>query len=132
MTRGLAGLLTLFILSSSCSRPHPLAEWSPDAFAPETPDRTWSTAWWPEGTGDSPPVPAAPQPVFDLEYIESPLTLASTLDIALSANPDTRVAWANARAAAAEFGVKCIYLGILGILTWLFLGVTWIGLKRIK
>tara|TARA_B100002051_G_scaffold235767_1_gene236419 strand:- start:454 stop:1932 length:1479 start_codon:yes stop_codon:yes gene_type:complete len=106
MTRGLAGLLTLFILSSSCSRPHPLAEWSPDAFAPETPDRTWSTAWWPEGTGDSPPVPAAPQPVFDLEYIEAPLTLASTLDIALSANPDTRVAWANARAAAAEFGVS--------------------------
>ena len=106
MIRALACLLTLPILLSSCGRPHPLAEWSPDAFAPTTPDRTWSTTWWPSGTGDTPVVPAAPQPVIELDYVDGPLTLASTLDIALTANPDTRVAWANARAAAAEYGVS--------------------------
>lgn len=101
-----AFLLPLLILISSCGRPHPLAEWSPDEFAPATPDRTWSTTWWPSGTGETPTVPAAPQPVFELDHVDEPLTLASTLDIALAANPDTRVAWANARAAAAEFGVS--------------------------
>lgn len=99
-------LLVFLGLSSGCGRPHPLAEWSPDDFAPATPDQTWSTAWWPSGTGLKTVVPAAPQPSTALIDVDQSLTLASVLDVALAANPDTRMAWADARAAAAEFGIS--------------------------
>ncbi|MCH2143332.1 MAG: TolC family protein [Phycisphaerales bacterium] len=106
MMQRIACLLMLPSLISACGRPHPLAEWSPDDFAPATPDRTWSTTWWPSGTGQMPAVPAAPQQNVALIDVDGSLTLASTLDIALAANPDTRIAWADARAAAAEFGIS--------------------------
>ena len=106
MNRPLACLLPLVILLPSCGRPHPLAEWSPDEFAPATPDRSWSTTWWPSGTSDPAAIPAMPPPVVQLDDLDGPLGLASTLDLALEINPETREAWANARAAAAQYGVS--------------------------
>ena len=47
-----------------------------------------------------------PLPVAQLDDVDGPLGLASTLDLALEINPDTRVAWAKARAAAAQYGVS--------------------------
>lgn len=106
MNRSLGCLLPLLFFLPSCGRPQPLAEWSPDEFAPASADRTWSTTWWPTGTSDSPAIPATPLPVAQLDHLDGPLGLASTLDLALEINPDTRVAWANARAAAAQYGVS--------------------------
>ncbi|MEE2907916.1 MAG: TolC family protein [Planctomycetota bacterium] len=106
MLRLLACLLVPLMLFSACGRSHPLAEWSPDEFAPESPDRTWSTTWWPGGTGETAPMAATPPPIIELDIVESPLNLASALDLALSVNPDTRMAWADARAAAAEYGIS--------------------------
>ena len=47
-----------------------------------------------------------PPAMFEKDILESPLSLSSSLDVALNANPQTRVAWANARAAAAEYGIS--------------------------
>ena len=38
--------ITLLAIAG-CSRPHPLAEWDPDAYAPENPTTSWSADWWP-------------------------------------------------------------------------------------
>ena len=91
---------------SSCGRPHPLAEWEPDEFAPASPQRTWSAKWWPDGGGETPEMQTIPPAMFEKDILESPLSLSSSLDVALNANPQTRVAWANARAAAAEYGIS--------------------------
>ncbi len=99
-------ILALLAIMPACGRPHPLAEWEPDEFAPGTPERTWSANWWPSGGGETPAMQASPPVMFEDDILESPLDLSSSLDVALSANPETRVAWANARAAAAEYGIS--------------------------
>ena len=106
MKAALCPLIFLLVLLPACYRPHPLAEWDPDEFAPVTPERTWSANWWPEGGGQTPEMQAAPPVMIEDDIVESPLDLASALDVSLSANPETRVAWANARAAAAEYGIS--------------------------
>lgn len=94
--------MALLGLLAGCSRPHPLAEWEPDQFAPATAAETWSTDWW--------PATASPAPRRAPERVEIPigntLSLAASVDLALQVNPETRVAWADARAAAAEYGIS--------------------------
>ncbi len=63
-----------------------------------------STAWTPppqEQRRDTTTVPAVP---LDLEQRIKRLTLAEVVDLGLRNNPQTRVSWANARAAAAAYG----------------------------
>ena len=99
-------ILAVLTFMPACGRSHPLAEWEPDEFAPGTPERTWSANWWPEGGGETPTMQAAPPVMLEDDILKSPLNLSSSLDVALTANPETRVAWANARAAAAEYGIS--------------------------
>ena len=94
--------MVFFALLAGCSRPHPLAEWEPDKFAPASPTESWSTDWW--------PATDSPAPARTMEAINIPigntLSLAGSVDVALQANPETRLAWADARAAAAEYGIS--------------------------
>src|SRR6267142_5449203 len=63
-----------------------------------------STAWTPprkEHRRDTTVVPAVPP---DLEQRIQRLTLAEVVDLGLRNNPQTRISWANARAAADAYG----------------------------
>lgn len=51
-------------------------------------------------------LPASPKPVVEIPNPERPLTLAELTDLALRNNPQTRTAWASARAAAAQVGIE--------------------------
>jgi outer membrane protein TolC len=82
--------------------PDPRPAWNPERLAPAAADRTWN-----------PPEPAATYraspdawrdgvsvvPVSDTTY-----DLPAVVDMALQNNPDTRVAWEAARAAAGRYG----------------------------
>jgi hypothetical protein len=66
--------------------------------APISPDHPWNGA---TGMRSSPPRPApnlAPNPL-------KPYTLAELIDLAEQHNPETRVAWENAKARAADLGI---------------------------
>ena len=103
-----AGLTVLSTtLLCACGRPHPLAEWNPDAYAPATATGTWSADWWDTATrGTANAVATMPtrRPVVDLP--DQDVSLVGAVDIALHTTPETRVAWADARAAAAMYGVS--------------------------
>ena len=63
-----------------------------------------NAAWEPparEARADTAPPPAVPA---DLEQRLQRLSLAEVVDLGLRNNPETRVSWANARAAAAAYG----------------------------
>jgi len=98
--------LTPMLVLSACGRPHPLAEWDPDAFAPPSPSESWSTSWWPDGFNEPAPMTAATLRPLDVELPTRSLPVAAAVDLALRVNPDTRGAWADARAAAAEYGIS--------------------------
>ena len=51
-------------------------------------------------------LPASARPVVEIPNPERPLTLAELTDLALRNNPQTRSAWAAARAAAAQVGIE--------------------------
>jgi outer membrane protein TolC len=51
-------------------------------------------------------LPASAKPTIEIPNPERPLTLAELTDLALRNNPQTRTAWASARAAAAQVGIE--------------------------
>ena len=111
----ISSLLAATSILSCCGRPHPLAEWEPDEFAPGTPTTTWSAEWWPpaqkidddrataEAIALDPSLP--PAVLRELGPLPERADLAGAIDLALMSNPDTRIAWATARAKAAEYGM---------------------------
>lgn len=112
----ISSLLAAIIALASCGRPHPLAEWDPDAFAPGSPTGTWSAKWWPaadevdanrEHAKAAALDPSLPPTVLrDMGPLPETTGLAGAIDLALLRNPETRIAWANARARAAEYGMS--------------------------
>jgi TolC family type I secretion outer membrane protein len=95
-------LLSLFACAAFEDRP----EWNPDAFAPPAHDRAWAP---------SPALAAATgaadrgsraraQASEALAATPAPAGLADLIDLALRENPETRAAWAQAKARAAELG----------------------------
>jgi len=112
--RPAAILATLSILASGAcagagSGPSPLArlrelpEWNPDVGAPPTSQHSWKPSSGSPATRPSADASdrIAPPSEFDAEIEHS---LADLVDLALRTNPDTRVAWESARAAAAQHG----------------------------
>lgn len=107
--------ITLLAIAG-CSRPHPLAEWDPDAYAPENPTTSWSADWWPaardqdaarELAADRALDPNQPETILrELGPLPGSTDLAGAVDIALLRNPQTRIAWAAAKARAAEFAMS--------------------------
>jgi outer membrane protein len=81
-------------------------EIAPNHYAPATADHLWSPA--PKYAGDYvvPQAERAPQqvPTSPPEASHASLSLARLVNVALTNNPDTRVAWQRARAAAAAYG----------------------------
>lgn len=51
-------------------------------------------------------LPSSPSQTVEIPHPERPLTLAEFTDLALRNNPQTRVSWAAARAAAAQVGIE--------------------------
>ena len=116
MSRALTISGLSLLLLGACSRPHPLAEWDPDAYAPGTPTASWSADWWPtartqaesrqaaEARAMDPALP--PTIVRDLGPLPERADLAEAVDIALLRNPETRIAWGQARVKAAEYAMS--------------------------
>lgn len=57
-------------------------------------------------------LPSSVRPVVEIPHPERPLTLAELSDLALRNNAQTRVAWAAARAAAAQVGIELADYGL--------------------
>ncbi len=81
-------LLPLFLLSCFSNR----AALSPYSYAPQKQNKFWKP-----GGKDK-------EKIEGLEEDTGPLTLAEIVDISLRNNPETRVTWADARVAAAQYG----------------------------
>jgi outer membrane protein len=81
-------------------------EIAPNHYAPATADRPWSPQTKYAGDYAVPQAERAPQqvPVSPPEPSHAPLSLTRLVNVALTNNPDTRVAWQRARAAAAAYG----------------------------
>ncbi|HNW60717.1 MAG TPA: TolC family protein [bacterium] len=93
----IVGIAALFLAGCASYRPHVqgVAGTSPAAAVPWTPPPAESRAL---------KLPEDAVPAAELSARWRRLSLAEAVDIALQNNPDTRMAWANARAAAAGFG----------------------------
>jgi len=66
-------------------------------------------------------LPAAPRPPAEIPHPDRPLTLAELTDLALRNNPQTRLAWQAARAAAAQVGIELAdySVQVSGVLSYL-------------
>lgn len=116
MSRALTISGISLLLIGACTRPHPLAEWDPDAYAPGTPTASWSADWWPaartqtesrqaaEARAMDPMLP--PTILRELGPLPKRADLADAVDIALLRNPETRIAWGQARVKAAEYAMS--------------------------
>lgn len=106
---------------SGCARLTEQPEVNPDRWAPASAERIWTPS--PASASDyrmpndlrpspravtpAPALPSGQEPVHQHEpghQEDKPYDLPALLDLALSENPDTRVAWESARQAAASFG----------------------------
>jgi outer membrane protein len=97
--------LGLAVCASGCSYFAEQPEVYPDKFAPAESDR----AWTPKSNQYAIPMQARPPSTLPEPRATSPgnkYDLPALIDIALSNNPDTRVTWDQARAAAAAYGVS--------------------------
>ena len=67
-----------------------------------------SVPWQPPSDGRMPPAPPRPEVEIPPEYLQpgALVSLEQVIDVALRANPATRTAWAQARAAAAVVGSR--------------------------
>ncbi len=86
--RGTIFLLPLFLCSCFSNR----AALSPFSYAPQKQNQIWKP-----GGKDK-------EKIDGLEEDSGPLSLAEIVDIALRNNPETRLTWAEARVAAAQYG----------------------------
>ena len=106
--RGLRPLCLLFLLLAGCSG---LAETARDPYelAPPAASRPWDASPYPNSA--PPGLPPEPVPEADKLY-----DLPALIDMALGANPDTRLFWYQARAAAARVGLAdSAYLPVLAV-----------------
>lgn len=90
----------LLLLCSGCAGTPTIAG---VAGLPPAPNAAWVPPSPVERAPDSVTQPELPP---DLEHRIRRLTLAEVVDIGLRNNPDTRLSWANARAAAAAYGAE--------------------------
>lgn len=91
-------LTSSFIILLTCGGCYPdRAVISPYSYAPKSPSKPWTPP--PTVT----PMDLATGPPECLKK-EEPYSLAELVDLALSINPQTKLSWAEARAAAAQFG----------------------------
>jgi outer membrane protein TolC len=87
-------LISLLWLLAGCSANR--AAIDADAFAPKDSGSLWSAER---------PTPSRPASSFSkAEVPTGPLSLATIVDVALQNNPQTRLTWAKARVAAAQYG----------------------------
>ncbi len=98
---GLFLALALLAVLGGCKRTLP--EWTPMKYAPLTPGKAWSPP--PDARPEALPSEKLPGIPPELQTSAHRLTLAHLVDVALRINPATREAWAQARAAAAEWAV---------------------------
>lgn len=87
-----------FIILLACGGCYPdRAVIAPYSYAPRSPSKPWTppSNVKPMNLDTGPP---------ELPKQEEPYSLAELVDLALSINPQTKVSWAQARAAAAQFG----------------------------
>src|ERR1700722_3434745 len=97
--------LGLALCAGGCSYFAEQPEVYPDKFAPAESDR----AWTPKTSEYVIPMqarPASTLPEPRAASVSNKYDLPALIDIALSNNPDTRVTWDQARAAAAAYGVS--------------------------
>lgn len=96
------GIVCALLLASGCSTLHHSAAWDPDAHAPPTASAPWRP---PESMERYMPPPdrvlATSDLIVDPERVHD---LPGLIDLAERANPETRRAWEEARAAAARLG----------------------------
>jgi len=88
--------LAVALASAACSRLGNEPAWNPEPLAPAASSRPWT----PVAPAPPPPAPALPVPEVGRVY-----DLAALIDLALRANPETRISWEQARAAAARAGI---------------------------
>ena len=104
MSRRAPGLLAMLWLATGCAHHGPAPEPPPAA------DRPWT----PSAAVAGPPSPVpTPEPLVQAAHI---YTLPELIDIAMRTNPDTRLSWERARAAAARLErAESDYLPILAL-----------------
>ncbi len=87
--------LSVLLICSSCYTSKSLID--PYSYAPRRPDSTWTPPSYvkPIPLNDAPP---------DLPAQDEPYSLAEIVDIALRNNIQTKITWAQARSAAAQWG----------------------------
>jgi outer membrane protein len=107
LARAFALAVPLVVLCS-CAALEERPEWNPDAFAPPSHDRPWTPPGsLTEARSDADSGRAARARAEASEALAStpsPAGLGDLIDLALRENPETRAAWAQARARAAELG----------------------------
>lgn len=110
MTRRAYGAgLGLLLGTASCARLYENTARDPEPLAPPAPSRSWNAAAHPVAAGPSFAAEVSPdaEKVYDLPDL---------VDLGLRANPDTRIAWEQARAAAARVGLAdSAYFPVLAV-----------------
>ncbi len=89
------GSLAVILICNGCFTPKAL--YDPYSFAPRSSDKTWKppSSLHPMPLTDAPP---------DIPTQDEPFSLAELVDIALRNNLQTKITWAQARSAAAQWG----------------------------
>lgn len=88
------------LLAAGCAGAHNLAPGRSDPSTSPSPAQPWT----PPASAIPPPVEGAAPALPEGITPASPISLAQVIDIALSNNPDTRIAWLSARSAEAALG----------------------------
>src|SRR5271155_1298543 len=106
--------LGLAVCASGCTYFADQPEVYPDKFSPQDSDR----AWIPKSNEYAIPIqarPASTRPEPRATGVGNKYDLPALIDIALSNNPDTRLTWNQARAAAAAYGAsRAPYYPVVG------------------
>ena len=106
--------LGLAVCASGCTYFADQPEVYPDKFSPQDSDR----AWIPKSNQYAIPTqarPASTLPEPRATGVGNKYDLPALIDIALSNNPDTRLTWNQARAAAAAYGAsRAPYYPVVG------------------
>ena len=107
-------LAVVALLAVGCASLERSAAWNPDAHAPGSPSAPWTP---PEALDHyMPPRSGALGPGALVPDTERVYDLIDLIDLAERANPDTRRAWEEARAAAARLGrTESRYLPVVGL-----------------
>ncbi len=109
-------LVVVALLAVGCASIERSAAWNPDAHAPSSPSTPWTP---PEAKGLDHYLPPRSDALASAALVpdsERVYDLVDLIDLAERANPDTRRAWEEARAAAARLGrTESRYLPVVGL-----------------